>query len=237
MAETITALYALDGEPTRGTVADVLAHCAERFPDDHPHYDDLALPASEVGDAARDVLDGELVAFQYGTTETEGPQAFDYRVGVSRTDWTDCPSVTVLVNDAYFRTESAGVDEDDARRASAALREFLRDLYVTLTGSDRSVGYACAIDRADAVEHRENRPIVTEAGLSAGRLEGLAWYQVLPPDLAASVGRERLHDAPAWRVEDLDDGAVALVVDELPKLPRAGLTTNRDAVAEHLGVE
>lgn len=61
------------------------------------------------------------------------------------------------------------------------------------------------------------------------------WLHVLPPALVDRAGRDQLLAAPAWRVEALSDGAVLLVVDDLPDVGDG--TNNRESVLDHLGVD
>lgn len=51
----------------------------------------------------------------------------------------------------------------------------------------------------------------TREGVLAGEMEELYWLQILPPATVETVGREKLESAPAYRVEELPDGAVLLV--------------------------
>lgn len=233
MAETLVVSYTLSKPPSTDLVEEVLTRCNDGVPDDHPYRDEFVLSDAAIGDQAEAILDGSLESFQYGAPDTERFQAFDYRVGVNRTDWTDCPSLELLVNDAYFRTDSNDTSEADARRASATLRTFVEGLYELLAGPGQ-VRYVCAVDDGDAAEYRNQQPLVTDADLTSATLPPVVWFQILPPELVDAVGRTELQEAPAWRVAALGDGALSLTVDELPKLPHAGLETNRDTVGTFL---
>lgn len=238
MAETITVLFALAEDPSRSLVADLLSFCGNGS--DHHATDPSDSEPEEVVDGLRD--GDELVGFRYDRPGASGREAmsngpaFDYRVGVNRSSFTDLPHVVLFVNDAYFRTER-DLDETAVVGAAAALRTFLADLTdAVFDGFEGTLRYVCALDWSDVQRlHGEGiARVVSRESLARGELTYPCWYQVLPPDLATAVGRERLHAAPAWRVADREDGGVLFVVDELPKLPQAGLVTNHDEVLAHL---
>lgn len=61
----------------------------------------------------------------------------------------------------------------------------------------------------------DESPVSVE-GIDAGRLEEVFWVNGFGPDLAEQIGRERLLRAPAWRIDDCDDGGVVLWESPLP---------------------
>lgn len=60
-------------------------------------------------------------------------------------------------------------------------------------------------------------------------------YNVFREETVDHIGRDRLLNAPAWHVEELDTGAVYLVVGEPPMRHSTG-QEDRQAVADHLGL-
>jgi len=60
-------------------------------------------------------------------------------------------------------------------------------------------------------------------------------YNLFRQETVKHIGREQVLNAPAWRVEELDTGAVFLVVGE-PPMHYRGLIEEREAVADHLGL-
>lgn len=55
--------------------------------------------------------------------------------------------------------------------------------------------------------------------LERGHLPELYWLAIFPPELVAELGRERVLASPTWKTEELDDGAILLVVYENPRVP------------------
>lgn len=231
MSDTISVHALFDTDPTRHLVAEVLGFCNDGVSPYHPTRDELVLSADELSAATEAVLSDGLVGFQYGTAETSGYRAFDYSVGLNRSDRIDLPHLSVLINDTYFRTDDSSTDPADVYDATAELRSFLRELYRLVRETDEP-RYLCALDYGDREYAAEDRPLVGASALYTGDLQ-FFWCQILPPAVADAVGRDRLTSAPAWRVEELDEGSVFVCVDELPKLPYEGLVTNEEAVSAH----
>ena len=57
---------------------------------------------------------------------------------------------------------------------------------------------------------------LTRQGITNGQLEDLFWVNGFGPEMAQQIGRDHLLEAPAWRVDDCDDGGVFLWVSPLP---------------------
>lgn len=55
-----------------------------------------------------------------------------------------------------------------------------------------------------------------QESLRDGEVPDLHWLNVFPPSIVERFGRDVLLDAPAYRVEELADGSVLLVVQESP---------------------
>lgn len=72
-------------------------------------------------------------------------------------------------------------------------------------------------------------------GLASAIEPPLYEYNLFRQETVKHIGRERVLNAPAWRVEELDTGAVFLVVGE-PPMHYRGLIEEREAVADHLGL-
>ena len=55
------------------------------------------------------------------------------------------------------------------------------------------------------------KPPITAESVANGRLTYLPWLTIFTPDMVDEYGRETLLSAPAWHVEELDDGSILLV--------------------------
>lgn len=56
----------------------------------------------------------------------------------------------------------------------------------------------------------------TESGVREAEIEELYWLQIWPPEFVRSIGKQSILEAPAWKVEELSDGAIVLVAYENP---------------------
>jgi hypothetical protein len=70
--------------------------------------------------------------------------------------------------------------------------------------------------------------------LESGTADVVHWFTLLPADRVDALGRERVLEAPAWRVRELSTGTVALVASEQPVY---GGGDRRQAIADHLGLD
>ncbi|GAB3022465.1 hypothetical protein [Natronobiforma cellulositropha] len=75
------------------------------------------------------------------------------------------------------------------------------------------------------------RPPITAASLANAELTHLCWLTVFTPPLVETYGRETLLSAPAWHVEELEDGAIILVCHDDPTWE-----TSLQPVADHIGL-
>lgn len=73
-------------------------------------------------------------------------------------------------------------------------------------------------------------PPFTDESILSGEIFQLGWMHVFTPTDVESFGRDRLLSAPATRIEELDDGAIALGLTH-------GDREEKDAVTAHLGIE
>lgn len=80
--------------------------------------------------------------------------------------------------------------------------------------------------------HKTGRSPFTAKSLAHDQYHHLSWLTVFTPPMVEHYGRETLLSAPAWKVEELDDGAILVVchddVDEWQ--------TDCHDVAEHIGL-
>lgn len=79
---------------------------------------------------------------------------------------------------------------------------------------------------------------LTKTDLREGRPPTrLPWLAVFSDRMIEQIGRERLKNAPAWEVKELDTGSILLVVTNNPIHPDHDLSRNYYVVADHLGWE
>lgn len=110
---------------------------------------------------------------------------------------------------------------------------------------ERTIELACeAADRLDAMyvygfAAFENSPLSSpeqhpdQSTVTNGDVPDLHWLNVFPPAVVEQLGRETVLSTPAYRIEDLEDGSVLLVVQEFPDEKDVDRWVE---VREHLGL-
>ncbi|WP_408959990.1 hypothetical protein [Natrinema sp. 74] len=79
----------------------------------------------------------------------------------------------------------------------------------------------------------DEAPLSTK-GIEAGHLEEVYWVNGFGPNMTTQIGRERLLHAPAWRIDDCEDGGVFLWESPLPL--SEGRQSTDDTLREYLGL-
>lgn len=90
--------------------------------------------------------------------------------------------------------------------------------------------YGLSYGHSEVIRRGARELPITEADLAENRICGPSWLMLFPPALVETYGREVLLNAPVWHAEELDDGAILLVVVENPA--ELG-TPDLDEVAEY----
>ncbi len=121
----------------------------------------------------------------------------------------DVPSLRLRIGSAEFHA---------GERPVGALLDLLRELYYAVDPQ-----YCCGLDpgHVEGIRRQAGLP-VTEESLANTHVETASWLMLFPPEMVAAYGREFLLSAPAWRVEEVDDGAVLLVASSDPFDPETG---------------
>ncbi|ELZ26983.1 hypothetical protein C475_08611 [Halosimplex carlsbadense 2-9-1] len=93
--------------------------------------------------------------------------------------------------------------------------EVVETIYSAL--DDCIFGYGLDIEHIGSlVEGRELGKPMTDESLAENRINEVSWLMLFGPELVAEYGREWLLSAPAWKREELDDGAILLVASPDP---------------------
>lgn len=108
-----------------------------------------------------------------------------------------------------------------------------------LYDASRTAGYPAPYvigadpDQVDALHGNYVESVApTTEGVLNGVVEQLYWFQLLPPTMVETVGRERLQSAPGAQVEELADNGLLLVAYDRP-VPSGTV----DEIEEHLGID
>lgn len=112
-------------------------------------------------------------------------------------------------------TRALTEDDSDAGRVEAnLLQQFLELTIESHTRTDAVYSYGNSVIGPRLMEDHPQRAVIEAADVEHLAME---WLLVLPPAVVGKVGRERFWNAPVWRIEELDSGAVLVVVDEDPR--------------------
>lgn len=166
-------------------------------------------------DAYPDIYDSYSFADKYDDlTYGSGSEAVDLR---------EYPIV------AYYLSQRAALSAEATSGARThALKELVKmaKTAYTATADPPVVVYSETPDMPDI-----GRPPFTAESLANDRLTQMCWLTIFPPALVDTYGRETLLSAPAWHVEELDDGAIMIVChDDL------SWQTSIYPVASHVGL-
>lgn len=80
-----------------------------------------------------------------------------------------------------------------------------------------------------------DEPELSASSVLQRELEELFWVNGFGPEMADRVGRDRLLDAPAWRIDERDDGTVFLWVSPLPLSD--GRNERLSELRDHFGLD
>lgn len=174
---------------------------------------------------------GKTELIQYDSVPEDWPIEADnlrYKRGEDIVDLAQSPIVSYHIRDVQYlhggEDHFADVSETEPVEQ---LIEVIRAGYNATTNSQIAV-YALAPDKPPS---RRLPPISAES-VATDQYEYLSWLTIFPPAMVERIGRERLLDAPAWHVEELDDDAVLLVCG-----PAKEWRQSTKTVAEYLGME
>lgn len=112
-------------------------------------------------------------------------------------------------------TRTLTEDSSDTGRVEVKLLQQLLELTSeSHTRTDAVYSYGNSVIGARQMEDHPQRAVIEAADV--GQLE-TEWLLVLPPAVVEKIGREPLWNAPVWHIEEIDNGAVLVVVDKDPR--------------------
>lgn len=138
----------------------------------------------------------------------------------------EIPRLELQAEERWFR------DSETTPEMKATVGSFLRIIEAVYLGCEQrpAVGYALTAYGSDTIPLKDQYPIDCES-LAENAINYTTWITVFPPALVETYGRETLLDAPVWRVEEWDDGAIALVTYPNVQYPKP-----QHPVDDHLGL-
>lgn len=154
-------------------------------------------------------------------------ERFDLKIGAEYTDWllSQVPHMTIKAVVYPFRAPSGSETTNEIRESRRRFVNVLGDtanFFNPRWGFGRRGGLAIGED--ESIEQ-----------LAETTMPPLYEYNVFREETVDALDRDRVTSAPAWYVEELDDGGVFMAVREPPKSCGPN-TTECKAVADHLGI-
>ena len=123
----------------------------------------------------------------------------------------DDPCVEAMITTHMLRR----VDESGRLREVELIIDVIRTTYEILGTKPQ---YVFGIDEGHAVslfEGDRSPPLSDDIPVERYDLE-VSWLMLFPPEMVKSYGKEFLLDAPVWRTEELNDGAILIVASPDP---------------------
>lgn len=170
-------------------------------PDQEPSLSEDDLAFVEESEHASCLEHGEIRGSIFEVKEEHG-----YR------DITDIPLYKVTAQHVYF-VEDPTYDESVPERLERLL-DIVQDVYFA---GDVRPAYVFGVPYhiSGLLAESEGKPVGAET-LANDEINFTLWLNVFSPPLVETYGRERLLDAPVWRVEEWKDGSILVVTDEQP---------------------
>lgn len=199
MLDTLSICFLYNGEEP----VIVLEQIAETF--DEPEWDEIDVtgPREQYGVVEVLLVDTGEDAPVGGNLEA---------VAATDREWTTprVPAIEMIVTSDKIEIGSTDTQVEK-------LLDLIKTVY-TSTVSPPSYVYGLDPYHGEALGEDVDLP-ASKDSIKDGTIDDVTWLMLFPPSFAEAIGRERLEEAPAWRVEELDDGAVLLVAVENPTDP------------------
>ena len=138
-----------------------------------------------------------------------------------------------LIEYSLETTVGGESDGDHSTEYTDSLESFMN---VVITGYEATDARPLAV-YGESPLHRYRigeaaQPPFTAESIAHGEYHHLSWLTIFTPPMVERYGRETLLSAPAWKVEELDDGAILVVCHD----DVVNWDADCRAVAEHIGL-
>lgn len=117
------------------------------------------------------------------------------------------PHIRLDVGDRRF----AYLDEDEEPTVVKDTIDLVTEVYLA-TETRPAFVYGMTEGVRQSFADRDEYPISQSmVGKEVTEIDHVTWLSIFPPALVDTYGRERLLSAPAWHVDELEDGAIVVV--------------------------
>ncbi|ELZ26992.1 hypothetical protein C475_08656 [Halosimplex carlsbadense 2-9-1] len=127
-------------------------------------------------------------------------------------DWYTLPTRQAI--ELEISTHDLTLGEDVETRVSTVLK-FVQTVYAATVECRYAFGLDTEHVGGIGEDWGPDKP-VTDESLAENRINEVSWLTLFGPELVVEYGREWLLSAPAWKREELDDGAILLVASPDP---------------------
>lgn len=172
--------------------------------------------------------DGRPILVEYRGTQ------FRFRIDNDH-ELLDLPVAALSIGEQFVLPRDGESDGEAVERMDA-FHAFLGELYGQFVDSGFDPLYVYGLDFAESEFARDPDHVnhVSRERILDREVPGIYWFQIFPPDVVERLGEDRTRTCPAFRLEELSDGAVLLVGYQGVIVPEHD--EYRDSAAEHLGI-
>lgn len=145
------------------------------------------------------------LTLEYGRT------TFGFTLGTDDDAAVDLPTIHLWIDETYILPLDDESDEETLHRVDR-LYNFLGELYEAFvaTGSTPLYVYGLNFAEWDIASDPDHTNFVSAERLLDRQVPGIYWFQIFPPGVVEELGPDRVRSCPAFRLKQLDDGAVLL---------------------------
>lgn len=131
------------------------------------------------------------------------------------------PPISIRVWGSQFKTYGKYSEREVAERITQFITlikqifEYYKDIHVC--------GGTCPIDEINRIYENDS-----------SQISNLCWLNIIPESLVNKIGSTRLRSAPAWKVEELKNRALMIVLSDNPVHPSEEWENAKSAVSHYL---
>ena len=127
----------------------------------------------------------------------------------------DILRIEIQAEESWFRQSKT---TPETKATAETILRIIEAVYLGCESRPR-FGYALTTYGTDIIPLMDRCP-VDQKSLAKNAINYTTWITVFSPTLVETYGRETLLDAPVWRAEEWDDGAIALVTSPNLQYPK-----------------
>jgi hypothetical protein len=186
--------------------------------------DDIEYQSIHINSIGDEISSSENLSVRFNV----GDLGFSLSVWPNGTELIELPFISLSTSSTTFDYRS------DKRGTQEECRDLVRDLVGVVRTITVTTEPPHAFGNLGGFQPDDELPSKRE--LRNGRIDSLHWLTVFSEPAIDRLGRDRILQAPAWHVEELDTGQILLVVTDNPRVPTDEWEGAFERTREHLGL-